>query len=109
MGLGNERSVVTDAYTLAEDVALPDGEIHMHDIHAFSLSWRAFSLLCSIADLMAAAFWCSTHTFTIFHLQDLSEDTFDLCALGPLVVAQAVVPVHINQMCPHSDLANKIW
>ena len=43
------------------------------------------------ADLMAATFWHSFLTYTMFYLGDLSADTFDLRALGPLVVVQAVV------------------
>ncbi len=40
---------------------------------------------------MAAAFWRSTCTFATFSLRDLSTNTFALCVLGGLVVAQAVV------------------
>ena len=85
------RSVVTDAYASAEGVALPEGSVRAHEMRALASSWRAFSHSCSIADLMAAAFWRSSRTFATFYLRDLSADTFDLCALGPLVVAQAVV------------------
>ncbi len=85
------HSVVTDAYSSAEGLVLPEGEIHAHEMCALALSWQVFSQLCYIADLMATAFWHSTRTFAMFYLQDLSADTFDLCALGPLVVAQAVV------------------
>ena len=85
------RFVVTDAYASTEGVALPEGEIRVHEMHDLALSSWAFSHSCSIADLMAAAFWRSTRTFATFYLQDLSADTFDFCTLGPLVVAQAVV------------------
>ena len=51
------HSVVTDAYALAEGMALPDGEIRTHEMHALASSWRAFSHSSSIADLMVAAFW----------------------------------------------------
>ena len=82
-----EHSVFTNTYVSAEGVALAEGKIHVHEMHALVLSWLAFSHSCSIADLMAATFWHSTHTFAIFYLRDLNADTFDLCALEPLVVA----------------------
>ena len=47
-------------------VALPEGEIRVHEMHALALSWWAFSHSFSLADLMAAAFWCSTRTFATF-------------------------------------------
>ncbi len=85
------RSVVMDAYASAEGVTLPEGEIRAHGMCALASSWQAFSHLCSILDLMAAAFWHSTRSFTTLYLRDLSADIFDLCELGPMVVAQAVV------------------
>ena len=88
------RSIVTDAYASAEGVVLPEGEIGMHEMHAWASHWRAFSHSCFIADLMVATFSRSTRTFAMFYLRDLSADTFD-CALGSLVVAQAVVHLPI--------------
>ena len=85
------HSVVTDVYASAKDVRLPKGNVREHEMHALALSWQAFSHSCSIADLVAATFWPSTGTFTTFYLQDLSTNAFDLCMLGPLAVAQAVV------------------
>ena len=85
------HSVVTDAYGLAESVALPENQICAHEMCTLASSWRVFSHSCSIADLMAATFWHSTCTFAMLYLPDLSANTFDLCALDPLVVAQAVV------------------
>ena len=64
--------MVPDAYVSAEGVALPEGEIRMHEMCAVILSMRAFSHLYSIADLMATVFWHSTHTFTMFHWREIS-------------------------------------
>ena len=66
------RYVVSDVYASAEGVALPEGKIRAHEMHALALSWRAFSHSCSIGDLMAAAFWRSTRMFATFYSRDLS-------------------------------------
>ena len=84
-------SVVSVAYTLAESVMLPEGEICVQEMHALASSWQAFIHSCSIVELMAAVFWHSSHIFATFYLHYLSANTFDLCPMGPLMVAQAVV------------------
>ena len=84
------HSMVTDMYASAEGVVLPEGDVHAQEMCALAPSWRTFSLSCSIADLMATAYWRSTHTFTTFYLRDLSTNTFDLCLLGSLLVAHCL-------------------
>ena len=79
-------SVVSNTSTSAKGVAQPEDEICVHEMHVLASLWRAFSHSCSSADLMAAML-C---TFATFCLWDLSTNTFDLCVLKSVVVAQAV-------------------
>ena len=61
-----------------------------HDVRAFAASWAARGTF-NLEALLQACSWRTHSTFTSFYLKDLSGIADDLYALGPLVVAQAVV------------------
>ena len=84
-------SLISDTYASAEGIAMHDGTIRAHELHALVLSCHGFSCFSSITELRVHSFPCSSHNFGAIYLRDFSADRFDLCVAGSLAVGQVVV------------------
>ena len=62
-----------------------------HEVRALSTSW-VFVNSVALSDIMNAAYWSQASTFTKFYLRNMSTVSDDLHSLGPLSVAQQVIP-----------------
>ena len=65
--------------------------IKAHEVRALSSSW-AFSNKVLLNEILKAAVWNQSSTFSKFYLKDMSQQLQNLHNLGPIVVAQKVVP-----------------
>ena len=61
------QSMISDEYALAKGVALFEGVIRTHEMCTLPSSWQFFSHSCSIAELMAVAFWHSSLNFATLY------------------------------------------
>ena len=79
------------AYVLEPgDVDSANVRVTAHDVRAFAASWSAFNHV-PMEDVMRAASWTNTTTFTSFYLRDLCHQRDGLYSLGPLVAGQHVI------------------
>ena len=62
-----------------------------HEVRAIATSW-AYANQVAMEDIMAAAFWRSSGVFQNSYLRDLTSMTDGIYSLGPIVVAQQVIP-----------------
>ena len=65
-------------------------QVRPHEIRALSSSW-AFLNKVSLDDVLKAAFWRSSSTFSSFYLRSFSSQSGAIYSLGPLVAAQTIV------------------
>ena len=65
-------------------------QVRPHEIRALSSSW-AFLNRVSLDDVLKAAFWRSSSTFSSFYLRSLSTQSDAIYSLGPLVASQTIV------------------
>ena len=70
---------------------LPFLRIKAHEVRALSSSWAFFNKVL-LNEILKAAVWNQSSTFSKFYLKDMSQQLQNLHNLGPIVVAQKVVP-----------------
>ena len=79
------------AYVLEPDtVDSANARVTAHEVRAFAASWSAFNHV-PLEDVMRAASWSNTTTFSSFYLRDLCQQHDGLYSLGPLVSGQQVI------------------
>ena len=83
-------STVKKAYSSLSSRELSLFKIRAHEVRALSTSW-AFVNHTPLADVLQAAFWRNSTTFSTFYLRSFESQHDNLHMLGPLVVAQTVV------------------
>ena len=66
-------------------------KIKAHEVRALSSSWAFFDKV-PLNDILQAAVWNSSSTFTKFYLRDMSQQAQNLQSLGPIVVAHCSGP-----------------
>ena len=66
------------------------GPVKAHDVRGVAAS-MAFKFNVSLSDLMNAATWKSSSTFSNFYLKDISFSSDGWSALGPFVAAGSIV------------------
>lgn len=86
------QEVIREAYSEAtnEDARLSLKKASVHELRAMSTS-LLFHKNQSLSDVMAAACWKGSSTFSSFYLRDVSLTSEGLSSLGPIVAAQEVV------------------
>ena len=65
-------------------------QVRSHELRALAASW-AFLHQSSLDDVLSAAYWKSSSTFSSFYLRSFASQQDDMFALGPIVAAQTVV------------------
>ena len=65
-------------------------KVRPHEIRALSSSWAFFNHAL-LEEVLSAAFWRSSTTFSSFYLRNFSSEVDSLYSLGPLVASQRVV------------------
>ena len=78
-------------------------KIKAHEVRALSSSWAFFDKV-PLNEILKAAVWNHSCTFTKFCLRDMSHQAENLQSLGPLVVTQRVVgwgPARQSLGCLH--------
>ena len=83
-------STIRFAYSDLSDQDLSLLQIRPHELRALSTSW-AFVNHAPLDDILAAAFWKNSSTFSSFYLRSLTAQQDNLFSLGPLIAAQVVV------------------
>ena len=71
-------------------------KIKAHEVRALSSSWAFFDKV-RLSEILEAAVWNQSSTFTKFYLRDMSQQADNLHTLGPIVVAQEVVECQENR------------
>lgn len=90
------RTVIKRAYGTDGAAAQRTHGRSAHEVRALSTSW-AFVRSRSLASVMAAASWRSHTTFSNHYLRDVSSLCNDTYHLGPLIVAQHLLPSSQNE------------
>jgi len=83
-------SVIRKAYAALSERDLTSLKIRPHELRALSTSW-AFVNHTPLDDILKAAFWKNSSTFSSFYLRSLSLQKDNLFSLGPLVASQKIV------------------
>ena len=83
-------STIRKAYSSLTERDLSFYRIRPHELRALSTSW-AYVNHAPLADVLSAAFWRNSTTFSSFYLRSFGNQQGNLSLLGPLVVAQSVV------------------
>ena len=83
-------SAIRLAYSELTDQDLSFLQIRPHELRALSSSW-AFVNNAPLDDILSAATWKQSSTFSTFYLRSFSASQGNLFSLGPLVAAQQVV------------------
>jgi integrase len=83
-------SVIRKAYSDLTERDLSRLKIRPHELRALSTSW-AFVNHTPLDEILRAAYWKNSSTFSSFYLRSLSLQKDNLFMLGPLVVAQTIV------------------
>ena len=83
-------SVIRFAYASLSDAQLPMFHLRPHELRALSSSW-AYANHIPLDDVLRAAFWRHSSTFSSFYLRSFSAQRDNLFMLGPIVAAQQVV------------------
>ena len=84
-------SVIKKAYSALSNVDSNTLRIRAHELRALSTSW-AFVNHTPLDDILKAAYWRNSSTFSSFYLRSLSLQKDNLYLLGPLVASQRVIP-----------------
>ena len=88
-------SVIRFAYASLSEAQLPMFQIRPHELRALASSW-AYTNYIPLDDVLRAAFWRHSSTFSSFYLQSFSAQRENLFMLGPIVAAQQVVSNRSN-------------
>ena len=83
-------SVVRKAYSALGNIDPETFRINAHELRALSTSW-AYVNHTPLDDILKAAFWRNSSTFSSFYLRTLSLQKDDLYMLGPLVASQTII------------------
>ncbi len=83
-------SAIRLAYSELSDQDLSFLQIRPHELRALSSSW-AFVNNAPLDDILSAATWKQSSTFSTFYLRSFSASQGNLYSLGPLVASQHVV------------------
>ena len=83
-------SVIRHAYKSITDRQLPLFNIRPHELRALAASW-AYVNHIPLDDVLRAAYWRHSSTFSSFYLRSFSAQQDNLFMLGPIVAAQSVV------------------
>ena len=83
-------SAIRLAYSDLTDQDLSFLQIRPHELRALSASW-AFVNNAPLDDILSAARWKQSSTFSTFYLRSFSSTQGNLFSLGPLVSAQHVI------------------
>ena len=83
-------TVIKKAYSALGNIAPETLRINAHELRALSTSW-AYVNHTPLDDILKAAFWRNSSTFSSFYLRTLSVQKDDLYSLGPLVASQTIV------------------
>lgn len=84
------RKCITECYRLHDSVPPLFGSARPHEIRAWSASLPLW-YNASVEEVVAAAQWSSSTTFTSFYLRDVGQDLLGLHQLGPFIASQRVL------------------
>ena len=82
--------VIKFAYQGLSDRDLSFLQIRPHEVRALSASW-AFLNRSPLEDVLRAAYWKNSSTFSSFYLRSFAAQADNLHSLGPLVASQRVI------------------
>ena len=83
-------STIRASYSQLSNVDLSFLRIRPHELRALSTSW-AFINYTPLDDILRAAYWRNSSTFSSFYLRSFSSQQDNLFSLGPVVASQSVI------------------